>query len=139
MGPSPQHLHIFRVHLVIEGLVPYTINGDDSEIASLTLSHNQKRDREQGVENECGCFGGAQYAQESHRHFAVAGSLGGFNAHTRNIVLDVFIAISQDPAQNMESSQCITDGNRWDSGRRNAASVSVGVVKPASIKGATTI
>ncbi|KAF3583861.1 hypothetical protein F2Q69_00031602 [Brassica cretica] len=27
----------------------------------------------------------------------------------------------------------------WDSGRRNAASVSVGVVKPASIKGATTI
>ena len=72
---------------------------------------NQKRDREQGVENECGWFGGAQYAQESHRHFAVAGSLGGFNAHTRNIVLDVFIAIFQDPAQNMESSQCINDGN----------------------------
>ncbi|KAH0850016.1 hypothetical protein HID58_095864 [Brassica napus] len=70
-----------------------------------------RRDHEQGVENECDCFGGAQYAQEFHWHSAVAGSLGGFSAHTRNIVLDVFIAICQYPAQNMESYQCINDGN----------------------------
>ena len=72
---------------------------------------NQKRDHEQGVENECDCFGGAQYAQEFHWHSAVAGSLGGFSAHTRNIVLDVFIAICQYPAQTMESYQCINDGD----------------------------
>ncbi|CAN7008866.1 unnamed protein product [Brassica rapa subsp. trilocularis] len=40
--------------------------------------------------------------------YAVAGSLGRFKAHASNIVFDVFIAIFQDPAQNMESSQCIT-------------------------------
>lgn len=39
---------------------------------------------------------------------AVAGSLGGFNAHAANIVSAVFIATGQDPAQNIESSHCIT-------------------------------
>lgn len=39
---------------------------------------------------------------------AVAGALGGFNAHASNIVTAVFIATGQDPAQNVESSQCIT-------------------------------
>lgn len=39
---------------------------------------------------------------------AVAGSLGGFNAHASNIVSAIFIATGQDPAQNVESSHCIT-------------------------------
>lgn len=39
---------------------------------------------------------------------AVAGALGGFNAHAANIVSAVFIATGQDPAQNIESSHCIT-------------------------------
>jgi len=39
---------------------------------------------------------------------AMAGSLGGFNAHASNIVTAVFLATGQDPAQNVESSQCIT-------------------------------
>jgi hydroxymethylglutaryl-CoA reductase (NADPH) len=39
---------------------------------------------------------------------AVAGALGGFNAHASNIVSAIFIATGQDPAQNVESSQCIT-------------------------------
>lgn len=39
---------------------------------------------------------------------AVAGSLGGFNAHASNVVSAIFIATGQDPAQNVESSQCIT-------------------------------
>ena len=39
---------------------------------------------------------------------AVAGSLGGFNAHAANIVSAIFIATGQDPAQNIESSHCIT-------------------------------
>ncbi|KAL1188469.1 3-hydroxy-3-methylglutaryl-coenzyme A reductase 2 [Cardamine amara subsp. amara] len=39
---------------------------------------------------------------------AMAGSLGGFNAHASNIVSAVFIATGQDPAQNVESSHCLT-------------------------------
>lgn len=39
---------------------------------------------------------------------AVAGALGGFNAHAANIVSAIFIATGQDPAQNIESSHCIT-------------------------------
>jgi hydroxymethylglutaryl-CoA reductase (NADPH) len=39
---------------------------------------------------------------------ALAGALGGFNAHASNIVSAIFIATGQDPAQNVESSHCIT-------------------------------
>ena len=39
---------------------------------------------------------------------AMAGSIGGFNAHASNIVTAMFIATGQDPAQNVESSNCIT-------------------------------
>ena len=39
---------------------------------------------------------------------AVAGALGGFNAHASNVVSAIFIATGQDPAQNVESSHCIT-------------------------------
>lgn len=39
---------------------------------------------------------------------AMAGALGGFNAHASNIVSAVYLATGQDPAQNVESSHCIT-------------------------------
>lgn len=39
---------------------------------------------------------------------AMAGSIGGFNAHAANILTAIFLATGQDPAQNVESSQCIT-------------------------------
>ena len=39
---------------------------------------------------------------------AMAGSVGGFNAHAANLVTAVFLAVGQDPAQNVESSNCIT-------------------------------
>ncbi|KAJ3026662.1 3-hydroxy-3-methylglutaryl-coenzyme A (HMG-CoA) reductase isozyme, partial [Rhizophlyctis rosea] len=39
---------------------------------------------------------------------AMAGSVGGFNAHAANILTAVYLATGQDPAQNVESSQCIT-------------------------------
>jgi hydroxymethylglutaryl-CoA reductase (NADPH) len=39
---------------------------------------------------------------------AMAGALGGFNAHASNIVTAVFMATGQDPAQNVESSMCMT-------------------------------
>ena len=39
---------------------------------------------------------------------AMAGSIGGFNAHAANIVTAIFIATGQDAAQNVGSSNCIT-------------------------------
>lgn len=39
---------------------------------------------------------------------AMAGSVGGFNAHAANIVTALFLATGQDPAQNVESSNCMT-------------------------------
>jgi hydroxymethylglutaryl-CoA reductase (NADPH) len=50
---------------------------------------------------------------------AMAGALGGFNAHAANNVTAIFLATGQDPAQNVESSNCITlleetdDGDLW--------------------------
>jgi len=50
---------------------------------------------------------------------AIAGSMGGFNAHASNIVTAIFLATGQDPAQNVESSNCVTileetnEGNLW--------------------------
>ncbi|KAI0126812.1 3-hydroxy-3-methylglutaryl-CoA reductase [Xylariales sp. AK1849] len=39
---------------------------------------------------------------------AMAGAVGGFNAHASNIVAAIFIATGQDPAQVVESANCIT-------------------------------
>ncbi|KAJ4942193.1 hypothetical protein JOQ06_012059 [Pogonophryne albipinna] len=39
---------------------------------------------------------------------AMAGSIGGFNAHASNLVAAIYIACGQDPAQSVGSSNCIT-------------------------------
>ncbi|XP_055369289.1 3-hydroxy-3-methylglutaryl-coenzyme A reductase-like isoform X2 [Betta splendens] len=39
---------------------------------------------------------------------AMAGSIGGFNAHSANIVAAIYIACGQDPAQTVGSANCIT-------------------------------
>ncbi|OBT50621.1 hypothetical protein VE04_09478, partial [Pseudogymnoascus sp. 24MN13] len=39
---------------------------------------------------------------------AMAGSIGGFNAHAGNIVTAIFLATGQDPAQNVESTSAVT-------------------------------
>ncbi|KAF3069440.1 3-hydroxy-3-methylglutaryl-coenzyme A reductase [Trichoderma lentiforme] len=39
---------------------------------------------------------------------AMAGSIGGFNAHAANIVAAIYLATGQDPAQVVESANCIT-------------------------------
>ncbi len=44
---------------------------------------------------------------------AMAGSIGGFNAHASNIITAIFLATGQDPAQNVESSNCITIMKKW--------------------------
>lgn len=48
---------------------------------------------------------------------AMAGALGGFNAHSSNIVSAIFLATGQDPAQNVESSHCITMMEPVNNGR----------------------
>ena len=40
---------------------------------------------------------------------AMAGSIGGFNAQAANVVSAIFIATGQDPAQNVCSSNCLTN------------------------------
>ena len=47
---------------------------------------------------------------------AMAGAIGGFNAHAANVVTAIFIATGQDPAQNVESSNCITIMEKTDEG-----------------------
>lgn len=44
---------------------------------------------------------------------AMAGSIGGNNAHAANMVTAVFIACGQDPAQNVTSSNCSTGMECW--------------------------
>ncbi|XP_054707753.1 3-hydroxy-3-methylglutaryl-coenzyme A reductase-like [Uloborus diversus] len=39
---------------------------------------------------------------------AMAGSIGGFNAQAANIVTAIYLATGQDPAQNVTSSNCLT-------------------------------
>eukprot|EP01104_Vermistella_antarctica_P015877 TRINITY_DN5305_c0_g1_i1.p1 TRINITY_DN5305_c0_g1~~TRINITY_DN5305_c0_g1_i1.p1 ORF type:complete len:615 (+),score=110.77 TRINITY_DN5305_c0_g1_i1:230-2074(+) len=39
---------------------------------------------------------------------AIAGAIGGFNAHAANIVTAIYLATGQDVAQNVESSACLT-------------------------------
>ena len=45
---------------------------------------------------------------------AMAGSVGGFNAQAANIVAAVYLATGQDPAQVVESANCITIMKKYD-------------------------
>ncbi|RHY31710.1 hypothetical protein DYB32_003230 [Aphanomyces invadans] len=47
---------------------------------------------------------------------AMAGSLGGFNAHAANILTAIYLATGQDPAQNVESSSCMTNMEKTANG-----------------------
>ncbi|CAM0952053.1 unnamed protein product [Alopecurus aequalis] len=64
---------------------------------------------------------------------AVAGALGGFNAHASNIVTAIFIATGQDPAQNVESSQCITMLEAINDGRDLHISVTMPSIEVGTV------
>ncbi|OVA00693.1 Hydroxymethylglutaryl-CoA reductase [Macleaya cordata] len=70
---------------------------------------------------------------------AVAGSLGGFNAHASNIVSAVFIATGQDPAQNIESSHCITMMEAVNDGRDLHISVTMPSIEVGTVGGGTQL
>lgn len=70
---------------------------------------------------------------------AVAGSIGGYNAHAANIVSAVFLATGQDVAQNVESSTCMTlmekDGETGDL----ICSVTMPSIEVGTVGGGTTL
>eukprot|EP01134_Creolimax_fragrantissima_P005062 CFRG5062T1 len=70
---------------------------------------------------------------------ALAGSIGGFNAHASNVVTAVFIATGQDPAQNVESSNCITLMESVNDGRQMYMSCSMPSVEVGTVGGGTQL
>lgn len=75
--------------------------------------------------------------QKCHIGSAMAGSVGGFNAHAANIVTAVFLATGQDPAQNVESSNCITILEYADDGISLHISVTMPSVEVGTVGGGT--
>ncbi|OIW16254.1 hypothetical protein TanjilG_18969 [Lupinus angustifolius] len=70
---------------------------------------------------------------------AVAGALGGYNAHASNIVSAIFIATGQDPAQNIESSHCITMMEAINDGRDLHISVTMPSIEVGTVGGGTQL
>lgn len=69
---------------------------------------------------------------------AVAGAIGGYNAHAANIISAIFIATGQDPAQNVESSQCITL-METENGKDLHISVTLPCIEVGTIGGGTQL
>ncbi|WCJ32864.1 3-hydroxy-3-methylglutaryl-coenzyme A reductase 3 [Euphorbia peplus] len=70
---------------------------------------------------------------------AMAGALGGFNAHASNIVTAVYLATGQDPAQNVESSHCITLMEAVHGGKGLHVSVTMPSIEVGTVGGGTQL
>ncbi|KXS19334.1 hypothetical protein M427DRAFT_474388 [Gonapodya prolifera JEL478] len=70
---------------------------------------------------------------------AMAGSIGGFNAHAANILTAIYIATGQDPAQNVESSQCMTLMEAVNNGQDLHISVTMPCIEVGTVGGGTTL
>ncbi|KAK4423998.1 3-hydroxy-3-methylglutaryl-coenzyme A reductase [Sesamum alatum] len=70
---------------------------------------------------------------------AMAGALGGFNAHASNIVSAIYIATGQDPAQNIESSHCITMMEAVNDGKDLHISVTMPSIEVGTVGGGTQL
>ncbi|KAH6778277.1 hydroxy methylglutaryl CoA reductase 1 [Perilla frutescens var. hirtella] len=70
---------------------------------------------------------------------AIAGALGGFNAHAANIVSAIFLATGQDPAQNVESSHCITMMEAVNDGKDLHVSVTMPSIEVGTVGGGTQL
>lgn len=68
---------------------------------------------------------------------AVAASVGGNNAHASNIVSALFIATGQDPAQNVESSTCMTLFEAVNNGKDVHVSVTMPSIEVGTVGGGT--
>lgn len=69
---------------------------------------------------------------------ALAGAIGGFNAHAANLLTAVFLATGQDPAQNVESSNCMTLMKKLPNGDLRI-SVSMPSIEVGTIGGGTVL
>jgi hydroxymethylglutaryl-CoA reductase (NADPH) len=70
---------------------------------------------------------------------AMAGSIGGFNAHAANILTAIFLATGQDPAQNVESSNCITLMEPTNNGEDLLMTVSMPSIEVGTVGGGTVL
>ncbi|EGG20103.1 hypothetical protein DFA_07220 [Cavenderia fasciculata] len=68
---------------------------------------------------------------------AMAGSIGGFNAHASNIVTAIFLATGQDCAQNVESSNCITLMEACNDGQDLYMTVTMPSIEVGTVGGGT--
>lgn len=69
---------------------------------------------------------------------AMAGSVGGFNAQAANLVTAIYLVTGQDPAQNVESSNCITLMKKLPNGDLSI-SVSMPSIEVGTIGGGTVL
>ncbi|WJX62965.1 3-hydroxy-3-methylglutaryl-coenzyme A reductase 1 [Trifolium repens] len=70
---------------------------------------------------------------------AMAGALGGFNAHASNIVSAIYLATGQDPAQNVESSHCMTMMEAVNDGKDLHISVTMPSIEVGTVGGGTQL
>ena len=70
---------------------------------------------------------------------AMAGSVGGFNAHAANILTAIYLATGQDPAQTVESSNCITLLEAVIEGRDLHISVTMPCIEVGTVGGGTVL
>ncbi|KAK0482246.1 hydroxymethylglutaryl-coenzyme A reductase-domain-containing protein [Armillaria novae-zelandiae] len=70
---------------------------------------------------------------------AMAGSIGGFNAHAANILTAIFLATGQDPAQNVESSNCMTLMEPTNHGQDLLMTVSMPCIEVGTVGGGTVL
>nr|QDY98427.1 3-hydroxy-3-methylglutaryl-coenzyme A reductase [Phaffia rhodozyma] len=68
---------------------------------------------------------------------AMAGSIGGFNAHASNILTSIFLATGQDPAQNVESSMCMTLMEAVNDGKDLLITCSMPAIECGTVGGGT--
>eukprot|EP01018_Ginkgo_biloba_P041182 Gb_24700 [translate_table: standard] len=69
----------------------------------------------------------------------MAGGVGGDHAHASNIVCPALIVTGQDPAQNVESSQCITMVEAANDGKDLYISVTMPSVEVGTVGGGTQL
>ncbi|PWN48638.1 hypothetical protein IE53DRAFT_389145 [Violaceomyces palustris] len=70
---------------------------------------------------------------------AMAGSVGGFNAHAANILTAIYLATGQDPAQNVESSNCMTLMESINDGQDLLLTVSMPSIEVGTVGGGTIL
>ncbi|KAF8501845.1 hydroxymethylglutaryl-coenzyme A reductase-domain-containing protein [Gautieria morchelliformis] len=70
---------------------------------------------------------------------AMAGSIGGFNAHAANILTAMFLATGQDPAQNVESSMCMTLMEPTNNGEDLLITVTMPSIEVGTVGGGTVL